>query len=181
MDDQQLIRRIVKRRDAGAANELVSRYYDEIHRFALRQSLACHDPQGEADDLTQEIFIVALRALHTYNPKKSSFRTWLYRVANSRVIDARRKFRPEEVQIDELHLAMEDDFTFDVENTALAQNIMGRLAEFPCDVQQIVRLHIYADQTFQTIADTLGISESTVKSKYFRAVQRLKEEFTHDE
>ena len=39
MDDQQLIRRIVKRRDANAANDLVSRYYDEIHRFALRQSI----------------------------------------------------------------------------------------------------------------------------------------------
>jgi RNA polymerase sigma-70 factor (ECF subfamily) len=181
LDDQQLIRRIVKRRDANAANDLVSRYYDEIHRFALRQSLACHDPQREADDLTQEIFIAALRALHTYNPRKAAFRTWLYRVASSRVVDARWAFRPKEVQIDELHLAIEDDFVLELENADFAQNITDRLARFPGDVQQIVRLHIYADQTFRTIADTLGISESTVKSKYFRTVQRLKEEFPHDE
>jgi len=179
LDDQQLIRRIVQRRDAGAAGELVSRYYDEIRRFALRQSLACGDPEGEADTLTQETFVAALQALRTYNPKKASFRTWLYRVANSRVVDARRKFRPEEVQIDELQLAMEDDFTLDVENAALARSILDRLAEFPGDVQRIVRLHIYADQTFRQIADALGVPESTVKSKYFRAVRRLKEEFDH--
>jgi len=147
----------------------VSRYYDEIHRFALRQSLACHDPQGEADDLTQEIFIAALRVLRTYNPRKAAFRTCStgWPAAASSTPGGRAGRRR---QIDELHLAIEDDFVLELENADFAQNITDRLARFPGDVQQIVRLHIYADQTFRTIAETLGISESTVKSKYFRAV-----------
>lgn len=180
MDDSKLIRRILRHRDRAAADALVERYYDEIYRYAYRQSQNHADPKEAAMDMTQEIFISALHALATFNPKKAGFRTWLYQVANSRIIDARRKFRPDEVQIDETEIFIEADFTGELQNKVLLQKIEDYISDLPSDIQRIFRLHLYAERTFPQIARDLDLPEAAVKSKYYRTVKRIKEVF-HDE
>ena len=72
------------RRSRQAAERLVERYYNEIYVFVYRQT----GHKEDAMDLTQSIFLAILRALSTYDPKKAAFRTWLYRIAANKVIDA---------------------------------------------------------------------------------------------
>ena len=62
-------------------------YYDEIYRFAYRQL----GHKEDAMDLTQTIFLAVLRALPSFDGRKASFRTWLYRIAAHKAIDCRRK------------------------------------------------------------------------------------------
>lgn len=180
MDDNKLIRRVLRGRDRAAANELVERYYDEIYRYAYRQSLDSCDPAQTAMDLTQEIFISVLGSLATFNAKKAGFRTWLYRVANSRIIDARRKFHPDEVQIDETEIFEQADFTVELHNKELLTKIEAYVSNLPSDVQRIFRLHLYGGQTFEQIATDSGLSESTVKTKYYRTVKKIKEVFSDE-
>lgn len=85
--DEQLIRRINKKQDKAAAEELVQRYYKEIYGYVYRQI----GDRETAMDLTQDIFVAVLRALHTYNAKKATFRTWLYRIASNKLTDYWRK------------------------------------------------------------------------------------------
>jgi len=176
LDNATLIRRILRRQDATAANELVTRYYDEIYRYVHRQSLAQPDPRQEAMDLTQEIFIAALRSLPGYDTKKSGFRTWLYHVSSSCVIDARRKFSSEQVQIDTIELTSDENIVLDFENRELATRVELYLRELPGVEQRILRLHLYGEQTFGQIAAALEMLESTVKTKYYRSIKQLKEE-----
>ena len=79
MMDQEArwIRDIQKRGSRTAAESLISAYYDEIYRFTCRQT----GNREDAMDLTQNIFLAVLRAIHTYNGKQAAFRTWLYRIA----------------------------------------------------------------------------------------------------
>jgi len=177
MEDAKLIRRILSKRDRAAADMLVERYYDEIYRYAYRQSLGSANPKETAMDLTQEIFISALQSLATYNPKKAGFRTWLYRVANSRIIDARRRFHPEEVQIDETKFFDDRDFADELQNKELVQKIESHISGLPSDLQRILRLHLYAEKTFEQIAKEVEMPEGTVKTKYYRAVKRIREVF----
>ena len=65
-------------------------HYDEIYRFVYRQTGHMED----AMDLTQDIFLAVLRAIHTCRRGKAAFRTWLFRIAANKVIDARRRARP---------------------------------------------------------------------------------------
>jgi RNA polymerase sigma-70 factor (ECF subfamily) len=176
MKDEKLIRRVL-RHERDAAEKLIERYYDEIYRFAYRQSSSSNDPKSEAQDITQEIFISALGSLYSYDPKKASFRTWLYRVANSRIIDSRRKFRPDEVQIDEMELHTAIDFAIDFQNKALLKNIEDYISSKPSDIQRIFRLHLYSDITFTEIAEMVGVPESTVKTKFYRTIKKIKEVF----
>lgn len=64
--DNQLIRRIKKKQDKKAADELIRRYYREIYAFTYRQT-------GERElalDLTQEIFITVLQGIYAFDEKK---------------------------------------------------------------------------------------------------------------
>ena len=180
MDDNKLIRRILRARDRAAADELVERYYDETFRYAYRQSRGSGDPAQTAMDLTQEIFILVLGSLATFNPKKAGFRTWLYRVANSRIIDTKRRFHPDEVQIDETEIFEQSDFTEELHNKELLTKIEAYVSSLPSDVQRVFRLHLYGGQTFEQIAADSGLAESTVKTKYYRTVKKIKVVFSDE-
>jgi len=176
MKDEKLIRRTL-RGDRAAADELISRYYDEIYRFAYRQSMFSNDPKSVAQDLTQEIFISVLGSLYTYNSKKAGFRTWLYHVAGSRIIDSRRKIRPDEVQIDDTQIYVESDFTIDIQNKELLEKIEKYIKSQPSNLQRILRLHLYGDMTFTEISKLTGTPESTVKTRFYRCIKKIREEF----
>jgi len=94
--DNQLIRRIKKKQDKKAADELIQRYYREIYAFTYRQT-------GERElalDLTQEIFITVLQGIYAFDEKKAGFRTWAYRVAANRITDYYRSksYKKEKLQ-----------------------------------------------------------------------------------
>ena len=91
------IRRVGSRQ---AAEQLVEQYYNEIYVFVYRQT----GHKEDAMDLTQNIFLAVLRALPSYDPKKAAFRTWLYRIAANKVIDARRRSRPAVTPLEEAEL-----------------------------------------------------------------------------
>ena len=104
--EQKWIKAIQRRNSRDAAEQLIRSYYDEIYRFVCRQTGSKED----AMDLTQSIFIAVLRALPGYRAERASFRTWLYRIAANKVIDARRRARPSSLPIEEMEIPEAEDF-----------------------------------------------------------------------
>ena len=82
--EEQWIREIQRRGSRTAADQLIRAHYDEIYRFVYRQT----GHKEDAMDLTQAIFLAMLRALPTYRSERGAFRTWLFRIAANKVIDA---------------------------------------------------------------------------------------------
>lgn len=64
-------------------NEFCDVYYNEIFHYIRKQV----DDTETAKDLTQDIFLKAYQKLHTYNEKKASMRTWIYRIAYNHVMN----------------------------------------------------------------------------------------------
>jgi len=156
------------------ANALVSRYYDEIYVFSYRQL----GNKDDAMDMTQDIFMSVLETLHGYDRRKSSFRTWLYRVATNKIIDRRRKTRPSAIPLDELELT--NDFGERLEQSVFLSEILDKVAEYDAETQKIFRLHLYAGYGFPEIAAMLNKPESSVKSRYYRLLKTLKKEFGNE-
>lgn len=88
--ERKLIRKIKLFGSSKDANTLVKLYYDEIYGFVAKQM----NDKDAAYDLTQEIFISMLHSIGSYQEKRASFRTWLYRIAINKIIDCRRKNMP---------------------------------------------------------------------------------------
>lgn len=72
--------------DAGALETLFERHYPMVYRLAYRWSGVKED----AEDIAQETFVKLVRKLHTFR-RKSSFKTWLYRIAANTARDFGRR------------------------------------------------------------------------------------------
>ena len=175
-NDIRLIRKIIKG-DRIAADTLVRNYYDEIHGFIRKQT---YDNET-ALDLTQEIFISLLKTISRYDPKKgASFRTWLYKIAANKTIDyfrSRAARITETIDLDDVEPVDESDFTKEIENEDFAQRVRDYVNKFPPDTQRIFRLHIFGSYTFQEIAESMQLPEGSIKSKYYRLINKLRGEF----
>ena len=174
--ENKWIRDIQRIGSRQAAERLVERYYNEIYVFVYRQT----GHKEDAMDLTQNIFLAVLRALPSYDPKKAAFRTWLYRIAANKVIDARRRFRPSVTPLEETELPIQEDFVSQIHDRELLGRIEDYVAGLPPMLQAVFRLRLYGEQGFGEIAAALGQSEAAVKSQYYRLLRRIREEFNPD-
>ena len=152
---------------------MIRSYYDEIYRYVFRQ--LC----GSADtyDLTQEIFISMLQSIKTYKKERASFRTWLYHIATNKIVDYRRQKVPQTIALDEVEAADETDFLRQIGQSELLSKIEAYVSCFPPNAQQIYRLHVYGDFTFEQISLSLNLPEGTVKSYYYRLQKKIRKEF----
>ena len=177
IDEIKLIRRIQKYGEKQAADMLIRSYYDEIHHYVRKQSTN----ESTALDLTQEIFISMLNTINRYDPKKgASFRTWLYKIATNKTIDyfrSRSARITETLSLDDVEPIDETDFTKRIENEDFVEKICRYVGRFPPDTQKIFRLHIFGGYTFAEIAESMQTAEGSVKSKYYRLMNKIRGEF----
>ena len=95
-DDERLVRRF-QGGDEEAFDELVERHRRRVFSLACRLV-----GTGEADDLAQEVFLAAYRALPAFRGD-STFSTWIYRITVHLCSHHLRRRRPEMVELDEEH------------------------------------------------------------------------------
>jgi RNA polymerase sigma-70 factor, ECF subfamily len=137
----------------------------------------------DAEDLTQEAFLLLFRKLHTFRGE-SAFSTWLHRLAvNTVLMHLRRRSLPA--------VSMEGDFAADGETTPTSVDIatsdlllegsidrinLGRcIAQLPVGSREIFVLHDIQGYQHNEIAEMLGRSEGVSKSQLHRARKRLRE------
>ncbi|MEK5038511.1 RNA polymerase sigma factor [Sporosarcina sp. FSL K6-3457] len=173
-NDKRWIRQIQKNGNEAAANNLVSKYYNEMYVFMYKQTLN----QELALDLTQEIFISVLKSIHSYDYKKASFRTWLYKLASNRLVDYFRSKNYKDIQliqpIEDYDFEDEHDMTLSLEYKDDVERATALINELDASSQQVVRLKLFGDYTFQEIAEIETIPPSTVKTKYYAALKKIR-------
>lgn len=177
LTDKRLIRYILKKGSNQAADELIQRYYDDLYFYLYRQVGNGND----ALDLTQEVFIAALKGLSSYNDRKSSFRTWLFRIGTHKVIDARRKVKITWLELKDVEWVEEKDFDQSLCQKELLETINQYVASFHPKIQEIFHLRVYGELSFPEIASLLDQKEERIKAQYYRLIKKIREEFRDHE
>lgn len=174
--ERRWIRRVQQSAHENSANKLVKKYYKEIFAFVYKQIL----DEQLALDLTQEIFIRMLQSIAHFNFKKASFRTWLYRIASNHCIDYFRSksFRTGQqvIYVEEMEIESLDNVMERLVQKEDMERVNVLLLHFDLEVQQIVRYKLFLELTFQEIAGILNLSESTVKTKYYSVLKKIRRE-----
>lgn len=172
------IRSIQRDGDRAAAEALVRRYYPEIGRYLVRQL----GNRELAADLTQDVFVAALKHISRFDPRKASVRTWLFRIATNKLIDHVRiqRRRGATMSLTGVDATDATDLADVAADSDLARRALQLLAERPLRSQEVVRLKLFAGQTFAEIGAALGIPEPTAKTTYYRALSALREVLTSD-
>ena len=75
--------------DQAAFNLLLERYMDVLYQYAWRLT----QNAAKAEDLSQELWLTVWQQAKSYNAKKASVKTWLYRILHNKAVDSARKDR----------------------------------------------------------------------------------------
>jgi RNA polymerase sigma-70 factor, ECF subfamily len=172
--DEKLIRDYIENKDEKALEVLIKRYLIPIYNFANRRV----GNSSIAEDITQEVFIKAWKNIKKFDQKKS-FRAWIFKIAQNATIDFLRKRRDLLFDNMEVIEAYGDPASVATEAgspSALA-SFWPVIKKFSNDCQEIFSLRYEKEFTFQEIADSLGQSVNTIKSRHKRAISKIKQFF----
>ena len=159
-----------RRGDPSAFEALVSRWQEPVGRFLARLA-----GPAAAADLTQDTFLRLYQAGPRYR-EEGAFRTWLYRIALSAARDAGRRRRLSVVPLPAEELpAAPGPADADCGRRELAEAVAAALAELPPPQREAVVLRHYEELSFEDMARLLGVSASTLKSRFAAALLRLQE------
>jgi RNA polymerase sigma-70 factor (ECF subfamily) len=177
--DQQLVER-AQRGDKRAFELLVAKYQRKLGRLLSRM---VRDP-AEVEDVTQEAFIKAYRALPTFRGD-SAFYTWLYRIAintakNYLVALGRRaptttEFDHEDAENFEEAEGLRDTATPESElhGKQIAATVNRAMEALPEDLRTAITLREIEGLSYEEIAGVMNCPIGTVRSRIFRAREAI--------
>jgi len=176
--DLELVRR-AQRNERGAFDLLVLRYQHKVIKLVAR---LLRD-QTEAEDVAQEAFVKAYRALGSFRGD-SAFYTWLYRIAvnTARNAIASRQRRPldyetELSESEQSALASKMRHTDTPEANALSEEIRATVNEaieqLPEDLRTAIVLREVEGLSYEEIAAAMECPVGTVRSRIFRAREAI--------
>lgn len=166
--------RTARRGDEEAMRQLFVRHWARAHRAAY---LVVHDA-GAAEDIVQEAWVSAIRALDRFD-RRRPFGPWLHRIVTNRAIDwARARAARPEV------LAGPDEWAGAGEATdtgaAPGEEIMAALRTLPPEHRAVVVLRYLLEYTPGEIADLLELPRGTVNSRLRRGLDSLSPLLEHE-
>ncbi len=165
--------RAAQRGHADAVEALFERHWPALHHAAF---LVVHDGSA-AEDIAQEAFLAALRALHRFD-RRRPLRPWLHRIAVNRAIDhARARSLRREVDADLPDLAAASP----VAPAELDDKLLVALAVLDVDQRAVIVLRHLLEYTPGEIAALLEIPRGTVNSRLRRALDTLARELGEEE
>ncbi len=174
---------IAARQDRSEFDALVSRYHRQAYNIAYRLA----GNHADAEDLTQEAFLRAYRFFNRYN-RSMPFENWLYRIISNVFIDELRKRPKVKTQSLDQPLASGNadsdvrleiaDSTNDPEammlQVELDAPLQHALNALPPDFRKTVVLADVEGLSYEDIADAMGCSLGTVRSRLHRGRKILR-------
>lgn len=156
-----------------AFSNLVEKYQHMVFTISCK----ILDNKEEAEDAAQESFIKAYKSLSTFN-SKSSFSTWLYKIAYNQAIDKLKikKKRGNLIELEDVNEVMENiDIELDshIDNKEIQLIIKQGIERLPSTDQLILTLYYYDGLRLKEIAEIMGLEENNIKIKLFRIRNKL--------
>jgi RNA polymerase sigma-70 factor (ECF subfamily) len=178
---------LLKAGDRQELAKMVDLYSDQVYRVALKM---LNNP-SDAEDVLQETFIKAMRAIKNFQ-ERSTVSTWLYRIAVNESLMLIRKQKPETAVIEEepFNNTEQDYMPIQVvdwcclpEKEFLSNESRSHLNKaiqnLPSKLRSVFILRDIEGLSIRETAETLNLTETNVKTRLLRARMRLREDLTH--
>jgi RNA polymerase sigma-70 factor (ECF subfamily) len=159
-----------------------SRLYDRHDRPCFQFIRRMLGPAGAslAEDLHQETWLAIARNAASYDPRKASFRAWLYTIARNKVWD---QFRRQKVTVlapaeDDVAMLIPDDGPSPLDNVAsreLAERLVAAVEALPLEQRGAFIMFADGGLSLEEIALATGVAAETAKSRLRYARAKLRE------
>ena len=172
-NDQSRIIRLVERAASGdieAFGNLYTIYVEQIYRYVFYQV----KDKMTAEDITEEVFIKAWRAIDSCKGRGETFSSWLYRIAHNYTIDVLRSRQK--------RLARETEVTADVsyskqeaEVRLKRQELLEAVARLPQNQKQVIILKFIEGLDNQEIGQVMNKNQGAIRVLQMRALATLRQ------
>ncbi len=176
-EDAQLVARSLKQ-DHQAFGELIDRHASAIVNLAYRMV----GNRAEAEDLAQETFLAAFKALPTFRAD-AKFSTWLYRIAANKCKDWLRVKRPgqgqQDVDVDEMidaHVAEERTPEQLLSQQQVVQELEQAIQRLPTLYREAFVLKHVEGLSYEEMEEILGVNRDTLKMRVYKGRVQLSRE-----
>ncbi|MFN8557408.1 MAG: sigma-70 family RNA polymerase sigma factor [Dehalococcoidia bacterium] len=167
-----------RRGDREAVGLIYDRYVSSIYRYVLGHV----GHAGDAEDLTEEVFLRVIEYIGRFEWHDVPFSAWIFRIAKNQVIShhRRRGSRPIGVSTDEIDL---EDARLgpdrEVEQAMMVREVLAACQNLPESQRQVIALRFGSDLSVRETAEALGKTENNVKVLQHKAIAKLQKLLGH--
>ncbi|MDO3679956.1 sigma-70 family RNA polymerase sigma factor [Paenibacillus ehimensis] len=159
-------------------NELMNAYGKDVWNYAY----SITRKWDQADDITQEVFIKVYRNLSTFR-SESSVKTWLLAITRNMTLDYRKAaFYRKVTLVDFIASRAECEQAASTEHEVLSKMAVNEMwdlvLKLPVKYREVLILYAHHQLSMKEMAEVLGVSEGTIKSRLFHArgkISKMKE------
>ena len=179
VNDQELLARIRSpfTKELGF-RELIETYQKRVYQV-IRRMVLIHE---DADDLTQNTFIKAYKALDRFEGNSSLF-TWLYRIAtNESLTFLEKKKKRYFFSLDDHQEKLESyvDSSAVISGDEIQAKLQKSLLKLPDKQRLVFHLKYEEDLSYEEISKITGTSVGALKASYHHAVKKIEQELTQE-
>lgn len=161
----------LKSADRLAAVELVDQYYERIYHYIRRMGFGC----AVSEDLTQDVFFQAWQHIAQLR-NDEMLKPWLYRIATNAAKSQLRK-KQRDVSLEDSELVDENSESWKkIDNKELLLKLKKEIDKLPLKLKQAILLHYMQHLTMAETAETICVSQGTIKSRIGRALKILRKQ-----
>ena len=173
LNDERSYVEHAKAGDPEALGWLYERYFDRIYKYIYLKIGDATD----AEDLTEQVFLKMIEAIHTFQWQGTTFAAWLYRIAHNQVVDtlrqrSRRPQTPLEPVADVIPYEKDDPYQM-AERSDAAAHLMEAIENLTELQAQVVTMKFGLGLTNGEVAEILDRTEGAVKALQYSALQNL--------
>lgn len=172
-EDERSYVELAQSGDPEAVGWLYERYFDRIYRYVYLKI----GNATEAEDLTEQVFLKMIEAIHSFHWQGATFVSWLYRIAHNQVVDKiRQSARRPQTSLEPVAetLASDKYDPYAHAEQAASKVHLRQAMDSLTDLQaQVIQLKFGAGMTNAQVAEVLDRSEGAVKALQYSALQNL--------
>jgi len=170
------------RQEESSLRKTFAELYEEFLPKVFRYVKCRVSDMATAEDLTSSIFEKALVNFARYRPDKAAFSTWIFSIARNTVIDYYRvstNKKKRAIPIEEAEEEAADNLSppEELEKKELSEKLNVCVKHLSPQDQEIIHLKFEAELTNREISKMLGLSESSVGVRLYRAVRKMRDTF----
>jgi RNA polymerase sigma-70 factor, ECF subfamily len=176
LPDDELMARLQK-----GQNDALAVLFDRYQKLVLSIALKIVRDPGEAEDVTQTVFLDIYRAVAQFDPSKGNTKVWLMQYAYHRAINRRQHlqglefYKKNEQQEEEFETRpVEARATFGLSSSETQQLVRQSMAALSDKQKSVIEMACYEGLSMQEIAARTGDSFVNVRHLYYRGLQKLR-------
>jgi len=174
MTDEELIEKFRDLTTRNYAFNLIVRQYQQKIYYHVRRMVIDHD---DADDIVQEAFVKAWRALDKFQGNSSLY-TWLYRIATNECLaflaKKRKRFFLPMVDVEgELTVKLETSDM--ISGDEIQMHLQKAILTLPQKQRLVFNMKYFDDMKYEEISEIVGTSVGALKASYHHAVKKIEQ------